>query len=491
MNVTADATTPLGLGTFGFDDEGVPAAARADRRGGVLGSFLTSRETAAELGHGGGGSMRADGWARMPLVRMTNLHLEPGDGLARRADLRGRRGPLPRRRTAAGRSTTSASTSSSARRSACEIKDGKLGAPLRDATYTGMTPRLLGLPRRASPGPKSGRLYGLTNCGKGQPGQHAHVSHGASPARFRNVQVGVGRELARALVLAERALSFVTERRSGGLRSYTRALGLRALRRLRDPPADARRQRRRAVAGRSRAAGPASRRRTAPTTRAWRSSPAAQPTWSRTRATTRSSSRPAPPVELPDAEGYDEETAALEADGQARLAAAACDRGGGRAGSTATSPAALRGGDRLDHRAARVQRPTDATASPSPPVDGASGYADADVLASSASSTPPRRARGAWRRPSERAAPSSPSRAATAPCRALCARRPAALLRVRHASTRSACSRSGAVSSGGSGSGVRPEADDRRRRARPPRPAALLRLRGRAEAAHRRSSRRA
>jgi TldD protein len=34
-------------------------------------------------------------------------------------------------------------------------------------------------------------MQGLTNCGKGQPGQLAHVSHGASPARFRNVQVGV------------------------------------------------------------------------------------------------------------------------------------------------------------------------------------------------------------------------------------------------------------------------------------------------------------
>ena len=33
MNITADPTTPRGLGTFGFDDEGVPARARADRRG--------------------------------------------------------------------------------------------------------------------------------------------------------------------------------------------------------------------------------------------------------------------------------------------------------------------------------------------------------------------------------------------------------------------------------------------------------------------------
>ena len=80
MNVTADSTTPGGLGTFGFDDEGVAARREPIVEAGVLRGFLTSRETAAKLGHGSGGSMRADGWSRMPLVRMTNLHLEPGAG---------------------------------------------------------------------------------------------------------------------------------------------------------------------------------------------------------------------------------------------------------------------------------------------------------------------------------------------------------------------------------------------------------------------------
>ena len=79
MNVTADPTTPAGLGSFGFDDEGVPAARQPVVEAGVLRGFLTSRETAARIGAGSGGSMRADGWSRMPLVRMTNLHLEPGE----------------------------------------------------------------------------------------------------------------------------------------------------------------------------------------------------------------------------------------------------------------------------------------------------------------------------------------------------------------------------------------------------------------------------
>jgi TldD protein len=73
---------------------------------------------------------------------------------------------------------------------AWEIKRGKLGRMLRDATYTGITPEFWGS-LDAVAGRDSWQLYGLTNCGKGQPGQSAHVSHGAAPARFRKVQVGV------------------------------------------------------------------------------------------------------------------------------------------------------------------------------------------------------------------------------------------------------------------------------------------------------------
>jgi TldD protein len=188
MNVTADSTTPGGLGTFGFDDEGVAAGREPIVREGVLSGFLTSRETAARIGSGAGGSMRADSWSRMPLVRMTNLHLEPGEGSLE--DLIGdvEQGVFLQ---------TNKSWSIDDKRLnfqfgtqiAWEIKDGKLGRMLRDATYTGQTPVFWGSLDGVA-GPEEWRLHGLTNCGKGQPGQHAHVSHGTAPARFRNVQVG-------------------------------------------------------------------------------------------------------------------------------------------------------------------------------------------------------------------------------------------------------------------------------------------------------------
>ena len=72
---------------------------------------------------------------------------------------------------------------------AWEIKAGKVGQMLRDATYTGRTPDFWGS-LDAVAGSEECLLHGLTNCGKGQPGQHAHVSHSTAPARFRNVQVG-------------------------------------------------------------------------------------------------------------------------------------------------------------------------------------------------------------------------------------------------------------------------------------------------------------
>ena len=189
MNVTADSTTEGGLGTFGFDDEGVPARREPIVVEGVLRAFLTSRETAERIGTGAGGSMRADGWNRMPLIRMTNLHLEPGEGSF--DDL------LADVDEGIYLETNKSWSIDDKRLNfqfgtqiAWEIKDGKLGRMLRDATYTGITPEFWGS-LDAVAGREAWRMQGLTNCGKGQPGQSAHVSHGASPCRFRNVQVGV------------------------------------------------------------------------------------------------------------------------------------------------------------------------------------------------------------------------------------------------------------------------------------------------------------
>jgi TldD protein len=125
----------------------------------------------------------------MPLVRMTNLHLDPGEGSLEELIGGVVRGLFLE---------TNKSWSIDDKRLnfqfgtqvAWEIVDGRLGRMFRDATYTGISPTFWASLDGVA-GPDEWKLYGLTNCGKGQPGQEAHVSHGAAPARFRNVTVGV------------------------------------------------------------------------------------------------------------------------------------------------------------------------------------------------------------------------------------------------------------------------------------------------------------
>src|SRR6266851_8048632 len=79
VTIVADATLPGGLGSFGFDDDGVPAQRNVLVDHGTFVRYLSSRESAATLGLPSSGAARADGWSRVPLVRMTNVSIEPGE----------------------------------------------------------------------------------------------------------------------------------------------------------------------------------------------------------------------------------------------------------------------------------------------------------------------------------------------------------------------------------------------------------------------------
>jgi TldD protein len=189
VTITADATLPTGLGTFGYDDEGVPAQRSTVVEEGTFRDFVSSRETAAVLGDRSNGTMRADGWQHLPLIRMTNINLLPGEGTL--AELIGdtKDGIFM---------STNTSWSIDDKRVnfqfGCEIawrvRNGKLTEMYRNPNYTGITTELWGS-CDAVCGPDEWTVWGTPNCGKGQPGQVARVGHGTSPARFRNVRVGV------------------------------------------------------------------------------------------------------------------------------------------------------------------------------------------------------------------------------------------------------------------------------------------------------------
>jgi len=190
VNITADATLPGGLGSFAYDDEGVPAQRSWIVREGIFTGYLTSRETAAQLGlDGSNGSMRADGWARLPLIRMTNVNLEPGEQSREEIVASTERGILME---------DNLSWSIDDRRLnfqfGCEagllIEDGEITQMVRRPSYTGITPQFW-RSCDAVANADTWRVWGVPNCGKGEPGQTARVGHGVSTARFRGVRVGV------------------------------------------------------------------------------------------------------------------------------------------------------------------------------------------------------------------------------------------------------------------------------------------------------------
>jgi TldD protein len=192
VNIDADATAPGGLGTFGYDDEGVPAQNVPIVAAGRFVGYLTSRETAPIIGRRSMGSSRASGWNVIPLIRMTNINLRPGEAGSLEDLIADTKDGLFM--------ATNRSWSIDDRRlnfqfgtqAGWRIRNGRLAEMVKDPTYTGITPQFWGSCDAVCDA-SEWRLWGVPNCGKGEPMQTHRVGHGASPARFRNVQVGVGR----------------------------------------------------------------------------------------------------------------------------------------------------------------------------------------------------------------------------------------------------------------------------------------------------------
>ena len=190
VSLSADSTLPEGLGTFGYDDDGVPAQRFPLVRDGVFCGYLSSRETATMIGQEQStGCSRADGWGRIPIVRMVNVSLEPGE--------------IPLDELIADVEDgllldTPASWSLDDKRLnfhfgveyGREIKHGKLLGLRRGATLQNITPRFWGSCDGVADA-RSWKLRGFLSCAKGEPLQALHVGHGASPARFRQIPIGV------------------------------------------------------------------------------------------------------------------------------------------------------------------------------------------------------------------------------------------------------------------------------------------------------------
>lgn len=192
VNMTSDCTIPGGLGTYGYDHEGVKAKRVDLVKEGLFVGYQSSRETAAILGlKESSAGMRADSPQKLPLVRMTNISLEPGDWKREELIADTKKGILM---------STNKSWSIDDKRLnfqfgteiAWEIIDGEIGQIFKNPTYTGITPEFWGSMNAHSK--DDWKVLGTPNCGKGQPGQVMYVGHGCGTARFNNVRVGVMQE---------------------------------------------------------------------------------------------------------------------------------------------------------------------------------------------------------------------------------------------------------------------------------------------------------
>jgi TldD protein len=190
VNLFGDARIAGTLGGFAWDDEGVPAQRFDIVQNGLFVGYQTSRETAAQLGQTSNGTMRADGWARAPLIRMTNINLAPDPDGPTLEEL------IEDTKYGILLDVNKSWSIDDLRLNfsfGCEygilIENGERAGLVKNPVYVGITPKFWGS-CDAVCNEENWKVWGVANCGKGHPQQRARVGHGVSGARFRSVTVG-------------------------------------------------------------------------------------------------------------------------------------------------------------------------------------------------------------------------------------------------------------------------------------------------------------
>ncbi len=191
MNIYQDATNKRSIGGFGFDDEGVPARKEYIVKDGVLVGVLSSRETARRIGRKSSGAARAEAYNNIPIVRMTTVSIEPGEHSLEEMIENVKDGLLL---------DWNKSWSIDDKRLNFQfgteigwrIKNGKITEVVKNPIYYDITTKfwhkmdMVGSKEYAV-------LFGVPNCGKGEPGQTMRVAHETVPVLFRKVNVGSSR----------------------------------------------------------------------------------------------------------------------------------------------------------------------------------------------------------------------------------------------------------------------------------------------------------
>jgi TldD protein len=190
MHVTGDRTAEHGLATIGYDDEGVASQSWDLIAGGILTGYQLDRRMARLKGFGrSNGCAFSDGPGHMPLQRMANVSLQPADGGPSTEDLiAGVENGIYIQGDKSWSIDMQRYNFQFTGQRFVKIKNGKLAGQLRDVAYQATTTDFWGS-MEAVGGPQTYVLGGAFDCGKGQPGQVAPVSHGCPAALLRGIRI--------------------------------------------------------------------------------------------------------------------------------------------------------------------------------------------------------------------------------------------------------------------------------------------------------------
>lgn len=197
LTARANALEPNSPGSFGFDDDGVPAQDNLLIDKGILVGAITGRQMVEEANakakkqifEGSSGANRATSFYRVPIERMTNINIDPGtDGSLEDIIANTKYGIV-----LDGDKSWSIGSNREQFHFACDIgwlvEDGQKKQVVKNPTYRGETlPFYNSL--TAVGDESTWNVHYVENCGKGAPNQIMQLGHGVPVCRFDNVQVG-------------------------------------------------------------------------------------------------------------------------------------------------------------------------------------------------------------------------------------------------------------------------------------------------------------
>ena len=190
MHVTGDRQVEHGLSTIGYDDEGVAAQTWDIIRDGVLVGYQLDRQMAHKQRFGrSNGCAFADQAGHVPLQRMPNVSLSPS---TKNITLRDLLSGMDEGLYIVGDKSWSIDMQrynfQFTGQKFFHVRGGKIVGQVKDVAYQSRTTDFWNS-LEAVGGPATYVLGGAFNCGKGQPGQIAPVTHGCPAALFRQVNI--------------------------------------------------------------------------------------------------------------------------------------------------------------------------------------------------------------------------------------------------------------------------------------------------------------